>query len=586
MLRRIRLISGLVLFVFVATHLVNHAWGLASLDALALAREVFVTAWRSWPGTIALYGALLVHFTVVLWTLYQRRTLRLKRSELIQVVLGVSIPLLLVQHVLGTRGMHEIFGAIDDYTYEILILWVFTPENGMIQMVLLAVTWGHGCVSLRFWLRLKPWYRQAAPYLFAAAIVLPLAATFGFVAAGREMAVLAREDPFWLEDAMAALNWPGQDAIAWYETWKFRGWLILGGILAFVMLARYGRLVIERRRGLIQLTYPNGRVVRVRPPITVLEASRDAGISHASVCGGRGRCSTCRIRVGAGAEHLEPPSAEEVKVLRRVGLPEQVRLACQLSPSRDLEVTPLLLANVDPREVLGKPSHLRESEREVAILFADLRSFTQFAEKKLPYDVVFVLNCYFQSMGQAVLRAGGEIDKFIGDGVMALFGADTGPEEACRRALFAAREMGTELEELNGSLKNDLKEPLRMGIGIHLGSVIVGEMGFGAATSFTAIGDAVNTASRFETATKDFDCQLVVSDEVVKRAGVELDADTLRELKVRGRVEAITVRAIDRAIDLPEIDIEDFTAGGRRRARRARRAARREGGPAPRPNPG
>ena len=582
MLRRIRLISGLVLFVFVATHLVNHAWGLASLDALATARAVFVTAWRSWPGTVALYGALLVHFSVVLWTLYERRTLRLKRGELVQVALGVAIPLLLVQHVLGTRGMYEIFGAIDDYTYEILVLWVFTPENGMIQMVLLAVTWGHGCVSLRFWLRLKPWYGQAAPYLFAGAIVLPLAATFGFVAAGREMAVLAREDPFWLEDAMAALNWPGDDAIAWYETWRFRGWLILGGILVLVMLARYVRLAIERRRGLIRLTYSSGQVARVRPPTTVLEASRDAGIPHASVCGGRGRCSTCRIRVGAGAEHLEPPSAEEAKVLRRVGLPEQVRLACQLRPTRDLEVTPLLLANVDPREVLRRPGHVQESEREVAILFADLRSFTQFAEKKLPYDVVFVLNCYFQSMGQAVQRAGGEIDKFIGDGVMALFGADTGPEEACRRALFAAREMGMALEDLNGSLKSDLREPLRMGIGIHLGSVIVGEMGFGSATSFTAIGDAVNTASRIETATKDFDCQLVVSDEVVKRAGVALGAHTPRELTVRGRVEAIAVHAFERAIDLPEIDIDDSAATARRRGWRA---ARREGRPAPRPDP-
>ena len=554
MLERIRLGSGLVLFVFVATHLVNHAWGLASLEALAAARDVFVAAWRSWPGTVALYGALLAHFAIVLWSLYRRRTLRLKPAELAQVALGVAIPLLLVQHVLGTRGLHEIFGTVDDYTYEILVLWVFTPENGMIQMVLLAVTWGHGCLGLHFWIKLKRWYRPAAPWLLAFAVILPLAAAAGFVAAGREIAALARADPFWLEDAIAALNWPGEEALAWYETWRFRGWALLGGILALVVLARYARLAVERRRGMVRLAYGDGRVVEIRPPTTVLEASREAGIPHASVCGGRGRCSTCRVRVGAGAEHLAPASAEEARVLRRAGLPARVRLACQLRPVRDLEVTPLLLANVDPREVLRRADR-REGEREVAILFADIRSFTRFAEKKLPYDVVFVLNCYFRSMGQAVLKAGGEIDKFIGDGVMALFDAATGPEEACRRSLAAAREMGAALEALNASLRNDLGEPLRIGIGIHLGAVIVGEMGFGTATSFTAIGDAVNTASRIETATKDYGCQLVVSEEVARRAGVDLGAHALHALAVRGRSEPVPVRAVPRAADLPEIPV-------------------------------
>ena len=305
MLKRIRLGSGLVLFVFVATHLVNHAWGLASLEALAAARDVFVAVWRSWPGTVALYGALLAHFAVVLWSLYERRTLRLKPAELAQVALGVAIPLLLVQHVLGTRGLHEIFGTVDDYTYEILVLWVFTPENGMIQMVLLAVTWGHGCLGLHFWIKLRRWYRPAAPWLLAFAVILPLAAAAGFVAAGREIAALARADPFWLEDAVAALNWPGAEALAWYETWRFRGWVVLGGILALVMLARYMRLAIGRRRGMVRLAYGGGRIVEIRPPTTVLEASREAGIPHASICGGRGRCSTCRVRVGAGAEHLE-----------------------------------------------------------------------------------------------------------------------------------------------------------------------------------------------------------------------------------------------------------------------------------------
>ncbi|MEE8172806.1 MAG: adenylate/guanylate cyclase domain-containing protein, partial [Alphaproteobacteria bacterium] len=298
----------------------------------------------------------------------------------------------------------------------------------------------------------------------------------------------------------------------------------------------------------------------------VLEASRDAGIPHASVCGGRGRCSTCRIRVGTGREHIEPPSPEEQKVLKRVGMPDHVRLACQLRPAKDLEVTPLLPPNATPKDAYRKPARLQGSEREVAILFADIRKFTQFSENKLPYDVVFVLNRYFRAMGEVVNETGGELDKFIGDGVMALFGANTTPEEGCRRVLEAARRMSTALDELNRELKADLEEPLRIGIGIHLGTVIVGEMGFSNAVSFTAIGDAVNTASRLEQATKEYSCQLIVSEDICKRAGVALDEFPLREIQVRGRKQPVQIRCVDKASDMAETTLQLGRRGRRERS--------------------
>lgn len=562
MLKRIRLGAGLVLFAYVGTHLLNHAWGLASLEALDVARDVFIAVWRSWPGIVLLYGALLVHMALVLWTLYQRRTLRVRPLEGAQILLGLAAPFLMAEHVLGTRGLNILFDVEDNYLYEILVLWVFAPDAGIRQIILLVVVWAHGCIGLHFWLKLKPWYPAAAPVLFATAILLPASSTFGFVAAGREIKLLA-EDPFWLEEVYAATNFPMEDAVVWVGRWKVLIWAIVGGLIGFVLLARGARWLIERHRGVVRLTYPGGRVVDMRPGMTVLEASRSAGVPHASVCGGRGRCSTCRIRLGAGGEHVAAPAEDEVKVLRRVGVPRNVRLACQLRPTENLEVTPLLPPNVSPREALAKPDYLHGSEREVAILFADIRSFTSFSENKLPYDVVFVLNRYFRSMGEAVLEAGGVLDKFIGDGVMALFGADTTPEEGARRALLAARGMATALDELNESLRHDLPQPLRIGIGIHLGAVIVGEMGFARATSFTAIGDAVNTASRLEQSTKQFDCQLVVSQELATRAGVDLSAHPLHEIQVRGRSQPIEVRAIERAIDLPDIP----AATGRRQRR-------------------
>jgi adenylate cyclase len=226
-------------------------------------------------------------------------------------------------------------------------------------------------------------------------------------------------------------------------------------------------------------------------------------------------------------------------------------LACQIRPIADLEVTPLLRANATARDGFAQPGYLAGEEREIAILFADLRGFTRLADAKLPYDVVFVLNRYFAAMGQAVEQAGGRLDKFIGDGVMALFGVESGPAQGCRRALLAARGMALKLDELNQALKADLPEPLRMGIGIHVGPVIVGDMGYGAARGLTAIGDAVNTASRLEDLTKSFGVELVVSEEVAELSGLDVTAFERRLTDIRGRREALSVRLIPAARDLP-----------------------------------
>ena len=158
--------------------------------------------------------------------------------------------------------------------------------------------------------------------------------------------------------------------------------------------------------------------------------------------------------------------------------------------------------------------------------------------------MVFVLNRYFAAMGRAVEAAGGRVDKFIGDGVMALFGIESGPEAACREALAAARLMSERLEELNRSLSSELDQPLRIGIGIHVGPTIVGEMGYGSADAITAIGDAVNTASRLETLTKTYGCELVVSEETVLRAGLDLSAFPRHEIEIRGKREMLAVRTL------------------------------------------
>lgn len=555
--KRVRLWSGLVLFTFVTSHLVNHSLGLISLDALDTGRDVFTAIWRSWPGQVVLYGALLTHLTLVLWTLYQRRTLRLGVAEAVQALLGLTIPFLLVEHVLGTRVMNLLFSVEDNYVYEILILWLIAPEKGALQIALLCVAWVHGCIGMQFWLKLKPWYPRAAVPLLVMALLVPVCSVFGFVAAGKEVALLARDD-IWLEVAQDDAMWPMQNAVDFVGNWQFNVWVGFGGLLVFMLAARLVRREIERRQGVIRLTYPSGREVAIRPGTSVLEASRIAGIPHASVCDGRGRCSTCRVRIDAGRENLPEPSVEEARVLHRVGCPGDVRLACQLRPSADVALTPLLPVKAGSRWSWSQPGFLQGKEVQIAILFADIRSFTKMSERKLPFDVVFMLNRYFSSMGEAVKDAGGHLDKFIGDGVMALFGVEATPEEACRRALDAARRMDLALDALNEALSHDLKEPIRIGIGIHVGSVIVGRMGYEHATSFTAIGDAVNTASRLESTTKELGCQLVISEEVATLAGMPTDGYARQELAVRGREEGIVVLAIPRA---RELSLEECAPG-------------------------
>jgi adenylate cyclase len=318
-----------------------------------------------------------------------------------------------------------------------------------------------------------------------------------------------------------------------------------------VLLARMVRRAWQRRHGVVRISYPDGRFIEVLRGTSVLEASRLARIPHASVCGGRGRCSTCRVRVRGVRSGLAPPSEDEQRVLDRIGARRNVRLACQLRPSVPVEVTPLLPPFAHAADGLRRVDLAEGSEREIAVLFADIRGFTALAEGMLPYDIVFLLNRYFAAMGQAVESAGGRVDKFIGDGVMALFGVEGDVAAACRDALGAARLMSQRLTEVNRVLQGELAAPLRIGIGIHAGPAIVGEMGFSGAASITAIGDAVNTASRLEALTKEYECELIVSAEVIARAGLDRSRFRWQETEIRGKQETLAIAILPSAADLP-----------------------------------
>ncbi len=548
---RIRLWSSYVLFFYVVTHLLNHALGLISLRVLEAGRIWFVFIWHNPFGQVALYGALIVHFCLALWSLYQRRTLRLSRWEWTQWILGVLIVPLGTMHVVGTRVAHELYNVDPGYPWVLGSLLVSNWTGILRQFSLPLVVWLHACIGLHFAWRLQPWYRAWLPALYAFALLVPIAGIGGAGIALRDVAELAQR-PGFLEELFVRVRVPTADQIATLYTIADALQFTALGLLVVLLLARPARTLWERRAGVVQLSYGERRSASHATGLTVLEMSRIAGIPHASVCGGRGRCSTCRVRIGGeDRARLLPPSVEEQKVLSRVGAPDNVRLACQLRPPPgSYRVTPLLPASAGPVEAYRRQPQAHGGEHYVAILFADIRGFTSISEGKLPYDVVFLLNRYFRATGQAIEAAGGRVDKFIGDGVMAIFGLGTDPQTACRQALDAARRMALALDDLNEAMSGDLDMPLRIGIGLHAGPAIVGEMGYERAAQITAIGDTVNTASRLEALTKEFGAELVVSRELLDQAGIDLAAAPQHDVDIRGRQGRLAVRAVKRAAEL------------------------------------
>lgn len=328
---RTRLVTGLALFFYVLTHNLNHALGIVSLQWLEAGRHVFLAFWRFAPVEWALFTAVFLHVLVALIALYRRHALKMPFWEAAQLVLGLATPPLLLLHVLATAYAHDHFGFDDSYAYVLLSLWVFQPIYGALQALAILVTWVHGCIGMAYWLRLKPWYPRARAYLFAFAVILPVLALIGFADAGRAVAEKL-EDPAWLPALVERDNLPGQAAAAEVYALQHLGFWIFGGLLAFVLAARLIRAQLNRRRA-IAVTYEGGGVVRIQSGTTVLEASRSANIPHASVCGGRGRCSTCRIKILKGATQQPAASDDEKRVLARVGAAPDTRLACQLRPT-------------------------------------------------------------------------------------------------------------------------------------------------------------------------------------------------------------------------------------------------------------
>jgi adenylate cyclase len=191
--------------------------------------------------------------------------------------------------------------------------------------------------------------------------------------------------------------------------------------------------------------------------------------------------------------------------------------------------------------------HRIGQERYLVSMFVDMRGSTRLAENQLPFDTVFVVNRFLGAVSQAVIECGGQPNQFVGDGELALFGLRSSPQIACRGALKAAAMIAANVDELNRFLSHDLREPIRFGIGIHAGEVIIGDIGYREHMVFTALGDAVNVAARLQDMTKNLACEAIFSEEVRVTAGLAAECLPQQEVAIRGRTEPMMVRTVSSA---------------------------------------
>jgi adenylate cyclase len=542
--RPLRLTSGLVLFAYATSHLVNHAFGIRSIEAMESAGLILHKPWTTLAGLFVLYISFFIDGFLGLFAPYRRRHLRMPTGEICQLAFGLAIPALLIPHASPIRIGESAYGFEFGYGRVIYQYWVFSTYGTLLRRyALLLVMWIHGCIGLRTWLAPKQWYQRNSVALASLALLVPVLALLGFSNAGLDALEAVRLNP---ESAAAyVIAEPGAHAAEDLATVRRLGdvlVLIYLGVVAGTIGLRMLRDWHVGRFGSVRITYPGARVVMVTPGFSVLEASRWVGLPHESVCGGRGRCSTCRVRVIKGATHLAPPGPDERRTLDRIGNPIGVRLACQIRPQADIVVEPLVRARAyAPSSVLRFPAAIDGgAEMEIAA-FVDVRESTRLATGRLPYDILFLFDRYIQVVTVAIRDNGGHVTSIAGDGVMSMFGVNSNGARAARDAFRAASQLWEGIEALSRDLADEFQVPLRVGIGLHVGTAVVGVISASETGSLQFLGDTGNLAAKLEAETKRFDCVLIASAQAAVLVAPGQENFATFSLSVPGKEENVQV---------------------------------------------
>ncbi len=284
--------------------------------------------------------------------------------------------------------------------------------------------------------------------------------------------------------------------------------------------------------------FPDARDVEVSPGETILQAALRAGIKLTHACGSNARCSTCRTAILEGLENCSPRTEAEEEIASHLQFKPMIRLACQTRVTGNTIVRRLVLDDED--EELAVESMSDESveaageERQVAILFTDIRGFTTFAERLLPYDVIHALNRYYYQIGRIIHRHGGAVDNYMGDGILSVFGLEE-TERVVSRALQSGLEMLQAVEAMKPYFEAIHGRSFDVGVGLHYGAVVVGSIGWGIGKRRTIVGDAVNFASRVEAANKNAGTNFLISEDAYRQAGHEVEVNQCPPWEIRGK---------------------------------------------------
>lgn len=499
-IRNIRILSGLIIFVYVTSHLLNLSFGLSSLESMDAWRPVFMAFWQTPIGLVLLYGSLLVHMVLGFEALYHRRTLRMSSFDTIQLVLALMLPPLVALHLLGTRVVSTMVDFEPSYGWIMMIYWKWTPIEGLRQVGVILAAWIHGCMGLYYWMRLKLWWPRASMFLYPAAFIVPVAALLGFVEAGKDVLRLA-QDAQWMEKMRASIAPIDKATVS--ELYRIENVFLITYLttLLIVLLARWYRQIKIRKIESVNSTkvsYANGPTVATSAGLSLLEISRLNALPHASVCGGRGRCATCRVRIQDGMEALSEPEATELAVLKKVGATPDVRLACQAITLPGLVTVQRLLPGDGEIEGVNLLDYVSGEEREVVVL---RMSCLGIAGKLKKSDLAspLVLDEFIDNCVEEITRQEGQVDFIDSNGLMALFLPGKPLEEMAEQAYRISKDILERFNRIKSQLEQqvivDIDNPIHLDITLHAGKAIAIKNPSSTKPQ-KVVGEAVNELNR------------------------------------------------------------------------------------------
>ncbi|MEM7439385.1 MAG: 2Fe-2S iron-sulfur cluster-binding protein [Pseudomonadota bacterium] len=366
------IVTGIFLYLFVTSHLVNLILGLISVELMDAARPWLSGMWSGPFTRNILMMSLMIHFFLALYSLYLRNTLRVSTYDAVQLGCGILIIPLLAPHVTGIAATEQL-GAPTSYIYLLPYFWVDSPGDGLRQVILLTVVWLHGSIGIFTWLRAQEARRSILVVAYPVFVGVPILALLGYVEAGLQVipqdmggsgAALAQ-----VEAVFESFSFPDDDVIASVVETKFflDRMIVWGslGLVALVLLLRYRRISLLPRDETVNVIYSDElpSTISAGSGLTLLELAREANLPHASLCQGRGRCGTCRVRILSSTSNLPAPQQLEQKTLSRFSCPKDVRLACQLAPGPGrLELERIVAPDYSDLEIHDAQARARQPE--------------------------------------------------------------------------------------------------------------------------------------------------------------------------------------------------------------------------------